>query len=93
MCLEILGIEIDTREMILHLPARKTDTISRIVDAWCGRRSGKKGRGTIPCWTSVPCMSSGKTRKVFPARDVYGNKPRKKGNDGRHSFTNGMEYP
>ena len=42
MCLEILGIEIDTREMILRLPARKIDTISRIVDAWCGRRSGKK---------------------------------------------------
>ena len=42
MCLKILGIEIDTREMILHFPARKIDTISRIVDAWCGRRSGKK---------------------------------------------------
>ena len=42
MCLEILGIEIDTREMVLRLPARKVEIISGLVDAWRGRRSGRK---------------------------------------------------
>ena len=38
MCLEILGIEINTREMVLRLPARKVETISGLVDAWCRRK-------------------------------------------------------
>ena len=43
-CLEILSIEIDTSKMVLRLPTRKIEAIilSRLIDVWSERRSGKK---------------------------------------------------
>ena len=76
-CLEILGIEIDTSKMVLRLPTKKIEAISRLVDVWSERRSGKKVE-VVPCGTFMSCMPSGETRKAFLTKYVHSNKSCKK---------------
>lgn len=42
MCLDLLGIEIDTKSMEIRLPKRKLDKLAQLVKYWKSRKAGKK---------------------------------------------------